>query len=179
MKQIGKFLMIVLALMVLGLALASLSGGHLQAAPPPTQVTVLNNPLLTRDVDNPARQPFQQGFCVQVNDVGSGCPNTPTDSLAVPANSRLVIEYVSADCSGTNGVIHAVTLETVVDGLPAFHQVVNVPVGSANGFNFWAVGQPTQLYADPGSSVTIGFALTGTNPTGVCRGTISGHLITP
>src|SRR5262245_50630279 len=68
-------------------------------------VTVSNtaaSPALTRDVDNPARAPFQTAFCTNAT-FGGGTPQTciaPT-SLTVAAGRRLVIEYVEADCAQT------------------------------------------------------------------------------
>src|SRR5437899_6396572 len=68
-----------------------------QAAPSPTNVNVVNttaSPVPVRDVDNPARQPFQ---AEAVGGFADGASTTGDITIgAVPAGKRLVIEYVSA-----------------------------------------------------------------------------------
>jgi len=67
-----------------------------QAAPSPTNVNVVNttaSPVPVRDVDNPARQPFQ---AEAVGGFADGASTTGDITIgAVPAGKRLVIEYVS------------------------------------------------------------------------------------
>src|SRR5437899_3945 len=75
-----------------------------QAAPSPTNVNVVNtpnvnvvnttaSPVPVRDVDNPARQPFQ---AEAMGGFADGASTTGDITIgAVPAGKRLVIEYVS------------------------------------------------------------------------------------
>src|SRR5437899_11619632 len=76
-----------------------------QAAPSPTNVNVVNtpnvnvvnttaSPVPVRDVDNPARQPFQAEAMGGFADGASTTGDIPIG--AVPAGKRLVIEHVSA-----------------------------------------------------------------------------------
>src|SRR5437870_13576858 len=67
-----------------------------QAAPSPTNVNVVNttaSPVPVRDVDNPARQPFQ---AQAVGGFADGASTTGDITIGpVPAGKRLVIEHVS------------------------------------------------------------------------------------
>src|SRR5438094_7734660 len=76
-----------------------------QAAPSPSNVNVVNtpnvnvvntpaSPVQVRDVDNPAKQPFQAEV---VGGFADGASSTGDITIAtVPAGKRLVIEHVSA-----------------------------------------------------------------------------------
>jgi hypothetical protein len=65
---------------------------------PDRRVIVTNTPLpvsgtvFVRDVDNPARQPFQIGFRITMMNSGT---EQVFQSITVPDGKRLVIEYVS------------------------------------------------------------------------------------
>ena len=101
-----------------------------------------------RDLDEPARQPYQRTGGL---DFAAGQDITTTE-FTVPANKRLVIEYVSAQ---------------IIVAEPIFWFSVKTTAGSAQGTHFFApmalpnvaglhiVSQQTRLYANPGSTVTI------------------------
>src|SRR5262245_5790464 len=94
-----------LALTVVG-TLAAVHGQSALSAPPPQEVTVVNRTsnavpvrlaasrtvVFTRDVDQPARSPFQTKVRIDLP-AGQCCENGFVD---VPAGKRLVIEYASA-----------------------------------------------------------------------------------
>src|SRR5215469_2880422 len=62
-------------------------------------VNSASSPALARDVDNPARRPFQTSLCFSG---GSGtpipCPASAPISFTVPCDRRLVIEFVAGKC---------------------------------------------------------------------------------
>jgi hypothetical protein len=105
-------------------------------------------PVLGRDVDEPARQPFQRSGVLSF----AAGETTSTVEFTVPANKRLVIEYVSAK----------ITLDE-----PLTWFSVHTNAGSSGGTHFFApttfpnfpdgyvVSQQTRLYANQGSPVTI------------------------
>src|SRR5688572_28585510 len=69
-----------------------------------SSVNVVNpshSPVLGRDVDHPVRQPFQRSVVI---DFATG-QGTATAQFTVPANKRLVVEYVSAQIILTDGVM--------------------------------------------------------------------------
>jgi hypothetical protein len=69
--------------------------------PPVTVINTPAQPVPVRDVDNPARQPFQTSTSSLTNAFNAqGFGLTLT---TVPAGKRLVIEFVSAACSPTGG----------------------------------------------------------------------------
>src|SRR5262249_44543861 len=54
------------------------------------------NPVIGRDVDNPARNAFLENQTIKLD---SGFPNvTIQPTFTIPTGKRLVIEYISANC---------------------------------------------------------------------------------
>ena len=98
--------------------------------------------MLTRDVDHPARRPFQDVCSADVNPYGQAhC------SIAeIPANTEFVIQTVSASGSG---------------GIPTGGLVVMTNNGSSKASNYlpivqqtpnyWAATQAVTMYAGPTS----------------------------
>jgi hypothetical protein len=123
------------------------------------------NPDFVRDVDNPARSPFQTS--VTVDNLGGG----PDALIPVPVGVRLVIEFVSANCSLSNGVpLSMIRFTTNVDH---FFSPTSADAVQAT------MTQPTRMYAEPGTNVRV-HAFNTTNPaTTLCKVSVSGYLIKP
>ena len=136
------------------------------------RVTV-DGPLpLPVNADAP-KTPFQATLCTF--DAPVGCGAAPA-SLVVPANRRLVIEYVSGTCSTENltAMLFFARLSTLVGTELATHTFVPQPVGSTSS-KIYAVAQQTRIYADPGTNVT---ASVGSNfGSAGCFVTLSGYLL--
>ena len=129
-------------------------------------------PVLGRDVDEPARQPFQRSgeITFAAGEVIAAVEFT------VPEGKRLVIEYVSANISSEE---------------PLFWFTVQTSAGSSGGTHFFqpialpnlphrhVVSQQTRLYANPGSTVTIEARRIGTFCLQAASGFVafSGHLV--
>lgn len=120
-----------------------------------------DNPVPSRDVDNPATQPF---FKV----LQSSNPNNR--SFQVPLGKRLVIEYVSGIGQMRSGQkILAVSLQTnlVLNGqqLGVRHHFTPVLTGTqtfpiAGNLDTFVVSQQTRLYAEQGSTVELSTEVT-------------------
>ena len=134
----------------------------------------------TRDVDNPARSPFQATVCTTTSFGGAVSPtcSNQTNIIQSSANRRTVIEYVSGEC-GISGDINIVrlVLGTTVGGTGAQHQLhlQRDPIDS----RFLDIVQQTRIYADPGTSIGFGGSFGGGAGAGSARCvlTISGYTV--
>src|SRR5215471_11057713 len=97
---------LIISVILCGCASLAFVGPALVHAAPGKQVTVDNtavNPVIVRDVDNAARHFFQASTGTLTNAFNpSGFGSTLTDVLG---GQVLVIEYVSADCIGSQGIL--------------------------------------------------------------------------
>jgi hypothetical protein len=113
----------------------------------------ITSPLEIRDLDNPARQPFQATrTCTAVAQV-AGC----SFNLAVPAGKRLVLEYVSLLARLPAGQVVAFDIETTVNDAPVVHRLPFSPpaIDMFNTGSQTSIGQQVRLYADPGTTFSI------------------------
>ncbi len=119
-----------------------------------------------RDVDNPARQPFQRLL------------NSINGNFAVPDGKRLVIEYVSGTLDGltnctANYVFITTTISVAGEAQIVSHIFPPTPISSLRA----VFGQQTRIYADPNTVVS---ARLNTNPDN-CDSSlvayISGYLV--
>jgi hypothetical protein len=135
-----------------------------------------SSPVLARDVDQPARQPFQIETCFSVGtNPALQCPSSLPSSFQVPPAKELVIEYVSAKCSsGPSGGISDVLILNTAGGVPANHFFSDRPtMGPSSPFtNF---GQVTRIYADPNTTVFTGYGQTSGDA--LCFVSFSGSLV--
>ena len=151
-------------------ALAFVEPAPVHAAPD-KQVTVDNtaaNPVIVRDVDNPARHFFQASTGTLTNAFNpSGFGLTLTDVLG---GQVLVIEYVSANCIGSQGILPG----TLRLGTPGVNHVfaLNPTTFPAEG----VASQITRIYAGPGK-VNLTVFPTTNDPTIACNAAISGYLL--
>jgi len=154
----------------------------------PLPVTVGNpadDPVLTRNVDNPANEPFEFSLCESSGSYAAYCP-AGSESYPVPATSyttgrpvrRLVVEFVSGDCqaTATTYVVKFSLIRTFSGGgYGNGHSFVPVNVGAPGG-NSYVFSQLTRLYYNPGESVTAGVSRIGVDQR--CLSTVSGYLVT-
>jgi len=155
------------------------------------------NPVVTRDVQNPANDPFAKELCLTVVagvcDASGSLPARPS-SFVVPtvtdsgaAVKQLVIEFVSGICIGTarttfveisSRPIGALTNPDTGDNFTTNRIPVAVSqflqgagVNGAQGFS-----QATKIYIAPGATVAMSFdfVLAGQM---ACRAQLNGHFV--
>jgi hypothetical protein len=146
-------------------------------------------PVVNRDADNPARQPFA-GECFLITPAR---PSNTTSScehgIPVPPGKRLVIEYVSVFNRLFSGKVGHVELEFQSVGNNLTADFIPVDTGlEPHGFlgftndEISLVSAPTRLYVDPGTEIncfsvaTIGSTFDDLSG-GACL--LSGYLLTP
>lgn len=136
-------------------------------------VNTSDSPVLGRDVDHPARHAFQRGVTLEFA-TGEGIASA---QFTVPANKRLVIEYVSANIVLTDGIIFRFSVRTSAGSSTGTHYFV--PMSQPNFPEGYTISQDTRLYAAPGTTVTIEARrvvnATSLPSTGFAE--ISGHLV--
>ncbi len=148
-----------------------------QPVPVTGSVTVANlgsSRLLVRDVDNPARQPFETNQSCSAGGA-LGCQL----SFTVPAGKRLVIEYASMHASIPVGEVAELSIVTSVAGTFVEHVLPLTPpsVPFAAGGLVARVGQVVRLYADPGTVVFVNVGRSGVGSPTNFSVSISGHLV--
>jgi hypothetical protein len=127
-------------------ALAAARPAPLFAAPGGGTVT----PMLVKDVDQAARQPFQ--FTAMYDSVQNGENAGNSSAFTVPAGKRLVIEQVSVRLvtPGGKGQAGSFYIATKVGGVTASH---SIPLVYQGAFSFtpsrdtFNASAPGQLYA--------------------------------
>lgn len=147
-----------------------------------TLVQVTNTtaqPVLSRDVDNSAYEPFAETLCAGVSGNCLGSESLFTVPTTDPNSSpvrRLVIEYYSTVCSG-------VTPSNVL-----FYSFIVFTGGRQNSFNigplqlssnastgsFYYSNQQTRIYADPGTIVALAY---NNAESATCDVTFTGYLV--
>jgi hypothetical protein len=171
---------------------SSLPAVQLSGTPTVTVGNAETSPVLIRDVDHPANEPFSAATCSENNSGGLPQPCLPDlhRSFVVPTTvsgktvKRLVIEYISGHCEGTPGT-YLLDLRVGVDVSLAsgrIHHLVPVLLPNVNGAgNVYAVAQQTRIYVDPGKDVDVGWgairSAAGDNAL-VCNVQIDGSLVT-
>ena len=136
-------------------------------------VNTSDSPVLGRDVDHPARHPFQRGVVIEFA-TGEGIASA---QFTVPADKRLVIEYVSANIILTEGVMFRFSVRTSAGSSTGTHYFA--PISQPNFPEAYTISQDTRVYAAPGSTVTIEARRTvnATSLPSTGFASISGHLV--
>lgn len=123
-----------------------------------------------KDVDQPARAPFQATVALDIN-------NFVYTPIPIPPGQRLVIEYVSitGSAQSSGGPIQPIALLSAnVAGSPSAYYYM-VPTQSPTLPTQFYHGQPTAIYAD---SIQIGPAFAGYTPNYMVMSVVvSGHLV--
>jgi hypothetical protein len=122
----------------------------------------------------PTETPFQQDLSVDTPNGGA----IGITSFMVPANKRLLIEFVSARCFGFSPVLQPDRLQitTSVGGQFAIYQLGPVRTVLAGGINTHIASQQVVLRADPGTTVTLLIAFPQTAAGFTTSFAISGRL---
>lgn len=164
----------------LPLAIVLLAWTELGQAAPPTEVVVVNPasaPVRARDVDNPARQPFQARIRIDVLDGFEG----ENVFLDVPAGKRLVIEYASAQGFAPTGQVMFYEVGTLIGAQLSFDQNHAVPVIqqiTGSGVGIFIAGQQVRIYADSGpAKVMLRAARNGSAGPAHAFFSISGYFV--
>lgn len=129
----------------------------------------------TVQVASSAGTPFQMTLEAAV-----GAPTTQPSSFVVPADKRLIIEFVSGFCrpvTPTDSMRVETGLFTETGGVGASHAF---PL--AQPFSFTqSFAESTRIYADPGTAVGFGFGVIvgGASAFVSCSATVSGLLVDP
>src|SRR5262245_45491103 len=153
------------SLLVAILALAALTAG---CAAPAGDVVVVNstqNPVPVRSAAPQGWETFQHTASIT---------NTIDVTIfTVPADKRLVIEFVSGFCSTSQNVpVHTVRLSGSADH---FFTPQVFPTGQ--GTSFAVITQQTRIYANPGAALKLAVFPTSNSSTTTCSVSISGHFM--
>jgi hypothetical protein len=138
-----------------------------------------------RDVENPARTPFQASGSVTFDTPFAGIFGTPL--YEVPTGRRAVIEYVSVRCSSPAGnpmVSAVIQVTELTGGGGSIARSFQIPITfqGTDAFSgpLYIGGLTTRLYSDRGLSgggVTMGASRANGSGSGNCSFAISGHTI--
>jgi hypothetical protein len=137
-------------------------------------ITDANHPVFVQDVDNPARQAFQQDISFILPDNFSEVCSPLTN---VPAGKRLVIEYISgkATLPAAEQKMRSFSIRTTINGNLVYHYVVPTATGI---FNEYVAGQQVRLYADANTLPHICVSRGNPNDGVVSvQASISGYLV--
>ncbi len=109
-----------------------------------------NAPALVRDVDNPARHPYNSQVFLSWtpgNNVASA------DIGTVPAGKRLVLEYVAAEASIPQGQQFFMFIQSPPVGGVIYPLVVAKQASFAFGpTDIYTASQPVKIYIEPGTT---------------------------
>lgn len=171
--------------------------GHSYGAPPPSEVKVVNtssqpvptvitntptvkintdadHPVFVQDVDNPARQAFQQDITFTLPDNFSEVCSPLT---VVSAGKRLVIEYISGKATfpAADQKLRNMSIRTTLNGNLVYHYLAPTATGI---FNEYVAAQQVRLYADANTLPHICVSR-GTLNDGIVtvQASISGYLV--
>lgn len=136
------------------------------------------NPVIVRDADNPAQQPFVQFLCLQLAPL-SGCGSLPS-RFNVPAGQTFVIEQVSGQCNTTDTANPILAIQVDAE-LNSTGYIYEIPMQSFPGRGQTYGLKETRIYASvpSGSSlVQLGFPFFSVLPNNYeCDVTLSGYLV--
>lgn len=135
-------------------------------------VTIGNTSVST---ENAPQQPFQWSGDLDY-DRGNA-----QGGFTVPAEKRLVIEYVSGSgtlrsTDGINGILHELSVTTNAAGVSAKHYLTTSTQGwdAKNYLRYLSVSQNMRAYADPDTKVNVSIRADWSGSMSI---TISGYLI--
>ena len=128
--------------------------------------------VLVKDLDNPARQPFQQKLSCTTT---AGGPFFCTASLALSPGKGLVVEYLQVFSNESGGSTASYGLQTIVNGNPGANWIFTP--GTRIAPNFPVGEHQVRIYADPGSTVTFSGFQNSTTGTVTFNVLLSGYLV--
>lgn len=98
----------------------------------------------------------------------------------IPANKKLILDFVSGYCSVAPGDdIDTVNVATVLPGTTtfgAYHYFTPVFIGTRGGSNQYGITQQTHIVASPGTAMIVDAELNGSSS---CAISLTGSLINP
>ncbi len=142
-----------------------------QSNPVPMVLTnPTSNPVPMMDVFSLGQVPVTQDFFFHP------APVSRYDIYTVPAEKRLVIEYLSHRTTIAAGDLPRLQLIVNTGGGGHFIEVPLAKIGSVGGIDYYSGGGPVKIYADPESTVTLqtDHIAPGNGPDGLI--TICGYL---
>lgn len=161
---------------------------HCVEAAKPSEVIVINEPtepVPTRDVDNPGRQPVQASKAVPL-----GTLIGPDNFVLykVPAGKRLVVEYFSSQvgidsAASVSRYILGITLNPSPSGTstfghfitPTYHSPCTICAGTTELF---IASQPIRMYVDAGYTLYVNITFSGAvGDFGFAFFSVSGYLV--
>ncbi|MCU1382780.1 MAG: hypothetical protein JWL71_1477 [Acidobacteria bacterium] len=144
-------------------------------------VTVGNsaaNPIPVHVVDGTSDQPYSLNVNINIANGGSGgTANGDTNgsqSFAVPAGKRLVVETVSMYRPGDIGQSVQVFVNTRLNNL---YSAFAVPPAAANNSTYTGATQAMKFYADPGTRGLVNAFRSGSTGAESVTVAIAGHLV--
>jgi hypothetical protein len=148
-------------------ALVALATGCASTGGDVAVVNTAQAPALVRDVDRPGREAFQS--------TGTVTNTLDVTLFHVPADKRLVVEFVSGFCNTSQNVpVHTVRLSGSVD-----HFLTPTVFPTSPGSTFAVITQLTRIYVAPMAALKVTVFPTAANSTTSCAISISGHLTAP
>jgi hypothetical protein len=112
----------------------------------------VTSPLMIRDLDNPARQPFQSRT---VTTTSSG-----VIVVTVPVGKCLIVEFISGEQSVRSGSGRGFFIATVTQtsGNEVFRHIVPPTSSDSNvNFNLYHASQPLRMYVNAGQQLRVLF----------------------
>jgi hypothetical protein len=123
----------------------------------------------------PVDQPFQAHIEIALPAGTEG----QNGFVTVPADRRLVIDYVSGEGFVPSGQKCVFSVITSLNGAASgtTHYLRSVQMGPFGGKDLSQTGELVRLYADPGTTVMLRADRDAPAGDGLARMTLSGHLI--
>ncbi len=203
MKRVARMVIVLVGLgaCAMGVTMLGTAPAYTQQGPPGLDVNVVNTPTVNaqqsglwnvgingsvnignpaaspvpvRDVDNPARQPFQWPF---VWSVAPGSFDEFSPFVTVPAGKRLVIETISVQATADVVSHIRIRIQTTADGQLSGHFIDVANRGGAAGLTNFHGTHAVRIYADPGSSVRFGAGRNDSSGFVSVEAAISGYFV--
>ena len=134
-----------------------------------------SSPVLVRDIENPAREPFQDAAICGALSGFNSCDT----SITVPLNKLLVIETVTVIAIVPSGQKALAVIFSRSGGDPfnrGFSLAVT-PQGTFGTDDIFVGTHSLRAYADPGSLVGFRLTRSDTSGQGSLQARIAGHLV--
>ncbi len=130
-------------------------------------------PLLTRNIENPAREPYEQGLACNLNPAEGTC----SVDVTAPSGQVLVIETITARTFvslGQRAVVLASNLDTGVA-----HYITLQPQGAFVSGQADALSgtHSIRLYVAPGATLRLTLSRNADTGIAIFQASVSGHLV--
>ncbi len=144
----------------------------------PSLTAVAQRPVLTRNADEPGRNPYQQ--TVLFNQTAANCPNDfycVANFDIVPAGYRLVVTYASARFVQNTGYVGAYA-SLMIDGY-IFGPEIMLPGGTLDAVvhEYYFGGGPVTFYVEAGHTPSIAVSGGSVRRSNTAQVSIAGYLV--